>query len=115
MGDRGTSTILMGAASAAEVASASTALAGLLLVYLGSLATSYGSFTPQERRAVRKSHYTRGWTAFCGMVICLLAAAAAIAAKWGPSEGLGDLAVVLLGIGFVFAGWSAYMTVSEIK
>lgn len=105
---------MIGMDVAAEAVSASTALAGLLLVYLGAITVSYGSYAPSERKTVRHSHLRRAWAAFVGIVVCLVAAVAGLVAKWVPSEGMGDLAVVLLGVGFAFAGWSAYMTVREI-
>jgi hypothetical protein len=47
-----------------DVVSASTALAGLILVFLGATSTSYDSYQATERGAVRSRYQRRAWFAF---------------------------------------------------
>jgi hypothetical protein len=56
---------------AGEVVGASTALAGLILVYLGSIAASYASYETTQQGSVRLSHQRRIWLAFIGFVFAL--------------------------------------------
>lgn len=103
-----------GVSVASETVGAATALAGLILVYLGSLASGYSSFQPQERRSVKTRYYRRAWSAFGAMILALISAALGLLAKWIPSEGCGDAAVVILGVTFFAGVWIAYETAKEI-
>lgn len=104
-----------GISVAGEVASAATALAGLILVYLGSISASYGSYDHTQKGAVRVSHQRRAWLAFVGFIISLLAAIFAVLSKWLPCETLADVAVITLFLAFISAAISALVTVMEIN
>jgi len=65
-----------------DIATAATALAGLLLVFMGAQATSFEGYEPQEKKAVRGKFQARTWFAFAGFALALLAAAMALFAKW---------------------------------
>jgi hypothetical protein len=43
-----------GIAVAGEVVTAGTALAGLILIYIGSLVNAFGSYQAQEQKTVRR-------------------------------------------------------------
>jgi hypothetical protein len=98
-----------------DVVGAATALAGLILVYLGSIAASFGSFTVEQRDAVLRPHQWRAWAAFSGFVVALLAAVCAIIAHWTKCEGLANFAVIALFLAFVGGIASAFLTVMEIR
>lgn len=100
---------------AGEIVGASTALAGLILVYLGGLAASYASYQPQERKSVKASHQKRAWIAFSGLALALLAAALGLLGKWLPSEAMADVGAVLLFVAFAFGLGTALVTVLEIS
>ena len=53
----------------------STALAGLILVFLGSIFTSFESYHRTERDAVRSRIQIRAYLAFSGFVFALFASA----------------------------------------
>lgn len=61
---------------AGETVTAATALAGLILVYLGSLAASYGTYQPTERKTVKSGFLKRAWLAvrlarsICDVLTC---------------------------------------------
>jgi uncharacterized membrane protein len=57
---------------------AATALAGLILVFLGAISASFASYHKQEQAAVRARFQTRAWIAFVGFTLALLSAALAL-------------------------------------
>lgn len=103
-----------GIAVAGEVVGASTALAGLILVYMGSLATGFGAFQPQEQKSVRGRYLTRAWIAFVGMAFALTAAALGVLGKWFASECIANASVIFLLIAFIWGVVIAVLTVREI-
>lgn len=102
-----------GIAVAGEVVTAGTALAGLILIYIGGLVSSFGARQPGgERNAVRIAFLARAWLAFVGFFLALLAAALAIIGKWIASPCTGNVAPwVLLGA----FGWAIFATVQAIR
>jgi uncharacterized membrane protein YhaH (DUF805 family) len=83
-----------------DVSAAAVALAGLLLVFLGSISTTYDSYAKQEQGAVRGRYQRRAWLAFGGFAFAILATAFGIAGKVFHQEcsaiaGIGCLAVAL--------------------
>ena len=65
-----------------QVFSGSTALAGLILVFLGGLYASYETIEPQHRRAVRDRYVARIWFTFIGFVATLASAGLALSFSW---------------------------------
>lgn len=84
-------------------------------MYLGALSASLDSYTATERKSVKARHRWRANAAFAGMIFALASAAFAVVAKWVPSEGVADCAVVLLAVAFGFGGWSAFMSVRDLN
>jgi hypothetical protein len=66
---------------AGDVVTGATALAGLILVYLGSVAAGYASFQREQQGAVRRSFAFRAWFSFAGMVLAISAAMLALMAS----------------------------------
>lgn len=100
---------------AGESVASATALAGLILVYLGSLVASYEGFQPQERRAVKSGFQRRAWVAFVGLIISLFAALLGVLGKWLPNECVADVSTVMLLLAFIWGGGIALITTMEIK
>lgn len=100
---------------AGEVASAATALAGLVLVFLGAIASSYGTYEKTAQAAVRGRFQTRAWFAFVGLVLSLLAGLLAVVAKWLTNECAGLAAIVLLFIALIWVLLAALSAVREIR
>lgn len=100
---------------AGEAVAAATALAGLILVYLGGLTSSYSSYQPQERKSVVSSYQKRGWIAFVGLVLALLAAALGVIGKWLPNECVADVATGFLLVAFLWGVGIALVTALEIR
>lgn len=100
---------------AGEVAGAAAALAGLILVFLGSVATAFDSFQKQEQNAVRARYQRRAWFTFVGFVLSLLVVALALVGKWLGSPCAALAAMVLLGIALGWVFVAALGIVREIK
>jgi len=101
-----------GLAVAGEVVTAGTALAGLILIYIGSLVTSYGSYQAAEQKSVRIKFLARAWVAFVGFVLALAAAGLAILGKWIVSPCAANASVWVLLFAF---GWAVFATVQGIR
>jgi hypothetical protein len=100
---------------AGDVVAAGSALAGLMLVYMGALSTSFASFQPQERKSVRGSHLKRTWFAFAGLVLFVAAVSGALIGKLFaiPCLAVAALGLLLIGCGWLIA--TAIFTAREIK
>jgi lysylphosphatidylglycerol synthetase-like protein (DUF2156 family) len=97
-----------------EVASAAASLAGLILVYLGATAASYGSYDKPAQRAVKPRYLRRAWVAFSGFALCLASLLLAIVGKWLSLDGADWMALVLLVAAVGFVMLTAFSTVREI-
>lgn len=64
-----------------DLASAATALGGLLLVFIGSVSTGYGAYDATQQAAVRRAFLLRGLLAFLGFLLSLAASVLALAGK----------------------------------
>jgi phosphatidylglycerophosphate synthase len=100
---------------AGEVASAATALAGLLLVFLGLISNSYGAYQAQERGTVRARYQMRAWFAFVGFVLALLSALLALVGKWLANDCAAIVALAVLAVSVVWAFFAGLLSVREIK
>jgi hypothetical protein len=101
-----------GIAVASEVVGAGTALAGLILIYIGVLVSSYGSYQPQEQKAVRGKFQARAWLAFVGFSLAILSAVLGVLGKWLGSPCTGNASVIVLLVAF---GWTVFGTVQTIR
>jgi hypothetical protein len=55
------------------------ALAGLVLVFLGSIITAYDAYETTDKPAVKGKYQRRAWIAFAGFLASLISAGAALA------------------------------------
>ena len=105
-----------GTAVSGEVVTAGTALAGLILIYIGSLVTAYEARTPGgERNAVKLQFLGRAWLAFVGFSFALASAAFGVIGKWIASPCMGNVSVWVLLIAFGFAVLATIQAIKEIK
>lgn len=98
-----------------DIASAATALGGLLLVFIGAVSTGYGSYDAAARKAVRKGFLVKGLLALAGFFLALIAAALAVAGKVVASPCLVIGAVACLGVSFLVVCVAAVLSVMEIS
>ncbi|MGN6818247.1 MAG: hypothetical protein ACTHJR_06205 [Sphingomonas sp.] len=95
-----------------EVVTAGTALAGLILIYIGSLVTVYGGYGATEQKSVKLRFLARAWIVFVGFILALLSAALAVLGKWLNSPCTGDVSVWVLLAAFA---WAVFATVQAIR
>jgi hypothetical protein len=98
-----------------DLASAATALAGLVLVFMGSAAASFDAYQRQEQQAVRARFQTKAWIAFVGFILAVASAIVALWAKWLAIQCLALLAFGLLLIAFIFVLFAALSTARGIR
>jgi hypothetical protein len=104
-----------GTAVSSEVVGAGTALAGLILIYVGLLVSSYGSHQPQELKAVLGKYQTRAWFAFVGFLLAILSAVLGVLGKWLGSPCTGNASVIVLLAAFGWTVFAAVQTIREIS
>ena len=100
---------------AGDVATAAVALAGLILVFIGTISTSFDSYQKTEQNAVRARYQRRAWFSFVGFVLAIISATLAILGKWLDLQcaALGAIWVLLVGLLWVLV--SAAILVMEIE
>lgn len=104
-----------GSSVSGEVVTAGTALAGFVLIYIGSLATAFEARAPGgERNAVRLKFLVRAWLAFVGFAFALLAAVLAILGKWLTSDCASNVSVWAILIAFVASTFATVQTIREM-
>src|SRR5262245_16402126 len=65
-----------------ELLTASTALSGLILVFIGNAANGYDSYDATQQGAVRGKYQRQGWLGFSGFLAALLSALLALFYNW---------------------------------
>lgn len=99
---------------ASDVIGAGTALAGLVLVFLGSVSNGFEAYAPQERRSIVKKYRRRASTAFAAFTLALGAALLGLLSKWLQLASLTGAGLVLLILSFVAVVWIGLGEVREI-
>jgi hypothetical protein len=100
---------------AGDVSSAGAALAGLLLVFMGSIATSFDGYTKQEQRTVLSRFRLRIWFALGGFVLSILATGLALLAKANSWSCVAITAFWCLFVGFIGAVAAAVRAALDVK
>jgi uncharacterized membrane protein len=86
---------------ASDIANAGTALAGLILVYLGAVAVRYETLDPKDQSSARVVYRRHARRAFRGIVFALLAALAALIAEALKSEPYAAMVAAIAGLAFL--------------
>jgi hypothetical protein len=100
---------------AGDVIAAGTVLAGLVLVYLGSVANEYASFPKTDQGAVRAVFMRRAWFAVLGIVFSIAASGMAVLGKWLASTCLAGGAIILLALALIWSVVIAILLATEVK
>jgi hypothetical protein len=98
-----------------DIIAGGLALAGLILVFLGAISTSFAGYQKAEQSAVRTRYQLRAWFAFAGLCLALLAAGLALLAKWAASDCAAVVALTFLVLSIVWVGVAAFLSVREIR
>lgn len=94
-----------------DIASASTAMGGLLLVFIGAITTSLATYRTEDQQAVRPKFKNRARLALVGFLFALLAAVLSICAKISGFDSFAVAAAISIGLSFIsvcFAAITAY-------
>ena len=91
-----------------------TALAGLILVFLGGIFTAFDAYDATQQKSVRSKYRTRAYTALAGFVASLVAAILVIPAHWIAPACLLNAALIFLILAFGSTLAVAFMAVSDI-
>ena len=94
-----------------EVADSATALAGLILVFLGGVFSSYEPYRKSEHHEAKWRHRRRAWFAFAGFILSLASASLALTAKWFDVEPVARIALALL---FIALMWVVVVALWEL-
>jgi hypothetical protein len=100
---------------AGDIIQGATALAGLMIVFIGNAIAGYGTYTKEQQKSVRSAYYQRAWFGFWGVIVAIVAAVLAILAKWNDINGLAIAAGFCLLGALVWAGVCALSTAREIR
>jgi uncharacterized membrane protein len=104
---------------AGDIADAGTALAGLILVYLGAVGVRYETLDPKDQASTRDVYRRHARRAFRGIVIALVAAITALTAKALKSEPYATMIAAVAGVAllmsFFIAAMSAYWTLTSLE
>jgi hypothetical protein len=95
--------------AASDIADAATALAGLILVYLGAVAVRYQTLDAKEQSSVRDVYRSHARRAFRGIVIALIAAIAALASEALKSEPYAIIVAVVACVALLMSFFIAVM------
>ena len=98
-----------------DVIAAGTVLAGLILVYLGGVATEYAGFDRTAQPAVRTRFMRRAWFAAIGIVLSIAATGLAVLGKWLSNVCLVGSSTVLLAIALIWSALIAILLAAEVK
>jgi hypothetical protein len=94
---------------ASDIAGAGTALAGLILVYLGAVAVRYETLDSKAQASVRDVYRRHARRAFRGLVFALGAAVAALIAKSLKSEPYAAMIATMAGLALLASFFIAVM------
>jgi hypothetical protein len=98
-----------------DISAAATALAGLLLVFLGAIAVAFDGYQPQERNPVRGRYQRRAWLGFVGFTFAIFAAATGIAGKAFHQECVALIAMICLAVALLMSLLIALFSALEIR
>jgi hypothetical protein len=100
---------------AGDIASAASAVAGLTLVFIGAISSSFDSYQKAEQSTIRFRYQRRAWFAFVGFALALLATSLALISKLLNWECATIAALVILFAALIFVLFAGFFAVREIR
>ncbi len=100
---------------AGDVASAAAAVAGLTLVFIGAISSSFDSYQKTEQATIRSRYQRRAWFAFVGFALTLLATSLALISKLFTFPCATIAALVILFVALIFVLFAGLFAVREIR
>lgn len=99
---------------AGQVTTAGTALAGLILVFLGNIFTSFNSYDADQQSSVKRKYRMRGLMALAGFVMSLLTAVFGLLSHWWYPTGFVYVAIFTFASAFLLILILASMAVADL-
>jgi hypothetical protein len=99
---------------AGDIAAGGTALAGLILVFMGAVSNGFGSYSTTQQDSVRTKYRLKIWFAFLGFLASIASAGLALIGKAYDCERLISPSLVLLLIALSVSAVAALLTATEI-
>jgi hypothetical protein len=100
---------------AGDVVAASVALAGLILVYLGTISTAFDSYQKKEQVTVLGKYRRRAWFAVLSFALSISAAALALIGKWVGIKCAALAAIIILLFALILVLVAAVLIALDIK
>ena len=97
-----------------QLFSGGTALAGLILVFLGSVIVAYESYDTQAKKSVQAKYRKRAFLAFGGFIFALVSAVAAIITNWISYSFIVYISSGALGLSFILVIIVAAIIIRDI-
>ncbi len=97
---------------ASDIIAGSTTFAGLIIVYVGAVATAYSSYQKTEQKTVRGRYRRRAMIATAGVALAASSAAMALLGKWASSNWMVGLAAVLM---LLTLAWGVGVTIETVR
>jgi O-antigen/teichoic acid export membrane protein len=98
-----------------QILTASTALAGLLLVFLSNALAGFEGYDRTARRAVRAKYLIRGWLSFGAFTAALVSATLALLFYWDKSKETVIASAVLLLLSLLLGLIAAFIAARDIR
>jgi len=99
---------------AGDIAAAGTALAGLILVFMGAVSGGFGSYSATQQDSVRTKYRIKIWFSFLGFLASIASATLALIGKSYDSNHLILPSLHLLFVALAIAAIAAFITATEI-
>jgi hypothetical protein len=99
---------------AGDIVAAATGLAGLMLVFMGTIASGFSSYETVQQDAVRGSYRRKIWFSFLGFLASIISAGTALLSKGYKCAELLPYSMYLLFAALVIAGIAAILSAMEI-
>jgi hypothetical protein len=96
---------------AGDIIAGASAFAGLIIIYVGSVATAYSGYRREEQRSVRAKFRRRATIGAVGVGLAASSAGLALCGKWASSNLLVGSAAILM---LVTLLWGVGVTVASV-
>ena len=98
-----------------QVFAGSTALAGLILVFIGGIYAAFESYQPEQKQAVARKFRCRAWFTFLGFLAALVSSAFSLYFNWANEDWVFWCSVDALIVSFVVLFVMAIVSNLDIK
>ena len=98
-----------------QVFAGSTALAGLVLVFLGGVLTAYETYDAEQKSTIRGRFKRRAWIAFSGFVAALTSASLSLLFHWNPASWVFCGCILSLSVSFAILLVMGFLSLQDLN